>query len=168
MDSEFFAYIERLELMAFFSGYPLVYALVHVISGQKPTSHFLFSLKRLLPYSYAVTGLLFLGLMLKNMYPDYSFGNISAQFENSWLRIWGLLSLFFFIPLLSKKPVVSLLHSLVFFFFILKDLLVRNADSASAHVVKNDMKIYTDSLIVNVISLVVVVIVYFLLRRDKK
>jgi len=168
MDNEFFAYIERLELMAFFSGYPLVYALVQVLAGSKQTPPFFTSLKRLLPYAYALTGIFFLGLLLKNMYPGYSLSNIKAQFENSWLRIWALLSLLFFIPFFAKKPVLSLLHSFVFFFFLVKDLFVRNAGPASADVVKNDMKIYTDSLIVNTGCLLLAAAIYFFIQKSRR
>lgn len=168
MGTEFFFYVERLELMAFFSGYPLLYALVNVLAAQQKPGHFLVSLKMLLPYAYALTGVLFLGLVLKNMYPDYSLANISAQFKNSWLRVWGLLALLFFIPFFAKKPVLSLLHSLVFFFFLIKDLIVPNAEAAFADVVKNDMKIYTDSLILNCISLTVIVVIYLFIRKTHR
>lgn len=172
MGNELMAYMERLELMAFFLAYPLIYALVHVLAEKtgKNITGFFSVLKKLLPYAYAFSGALFLGYILKNMYPDYSIKNIAAQFENPWLKAWGLLTILFFVPALAKKSVLSLLHSLVFFFLLIKDLLVYNPALASNEMVKNDMKVYTDSIIVNIISLAAVTAVYYLLKvvRNKK
>ena len=171
MGDDLISYMERLELMAFFAGYPLIYAIVHVIAGAQHKKKFTFSsrLLKLLPFAYALTGTLFLGLMLKNMYPDYSLKNIAEQFQTSWLRIFGLLSILFWIPLLSKKSVFSLLHSLVFFFFLLKDLFMHISSATTGNeVIKNDMKIYTDSLLLNTGTLAVMVILYFIFTGIQK
>src|ERR1043165_5803649 len=101
MNESFFGYLQRLEMMAFFSGYPLIYAIAFFIAGNKPSKT---SIKRkivsLLPFAYALVGTLFLGLQLNKLYPDYSFENIKLTTEEPFLKIWGLLSLLFWIPAL--------------------------------------------------------------------
>ena len=97
MGDDFFSYLQQLELMAFFSAYPLFYAIVNVIFGNSKKEIFV-RLPSLLPYGYALVGVLYLGLQLKNIYPDYSFENISSSVQQPLLTIWALLSLLFWIP----------------------------------------------------------------------
>jgi hypothetical protein len=81
---------------------------------------------------------------------------------------WGLLSVLFWIPFFAKKTVFSLLHSLVFFFFLLKDLIKQfPAITADRNVIRNDMKIYTDSLLLNLGAFALLVLVSFLFTRYK-
>lgn len=170
MGDNFFSYLQQLELMAFFSGYPLLYAIVLSIAGKKQSrNNFKSKIVWLLPFSYALVGILYLGLQLKNLYPDYSAENIKIALEHPFLKIWGLLSLLFWIPALSKKTVFSLLHSFVFFFLLLKDFFVQSSfNEGNTHIIKNDMKVYTDSLMINISSLLVVSITYFLYQRIKQ
>ncbi len=167
MGNDLMAYIERLELMAFFSGYPLIYTIVQVIAGEqrKKTTARVSRLVKLLPFAYAFTGTLFIGLILKDMSPDFSAKNIAAQFQFSYLKIWGMLSILFWIPAFSRKPVFTLLHSLVFFSLLLKDLFMHMTSSIGNDMIKNDMKIYTDSLLLNSGTLVIVIIINFILLR---
>jgi hypothetical protein len=167
MGNDFWSYLERLELLAFFSAYPVVFALFHVIAGygKKGITK---KIPSLLPYAYALIGILYLGLQLKNLYPDYSIEHIKAGMEQPVLKIWALLSILFFIPALSKKPVISLLHSFVFFFFLLKDLLSHLFGNGDKNIVSNDMKVYTDSLLINAGALLVIVIFYLLTGFIKK
>ena len=163
MDNSFFAYLQRLELMAFFSGFPLLYAVIIVIAGNKQSrTNFRNRLVPLLPYAYALVGTLFLGLQLRNLYPDYSFLNIKNSLQQPWLMTWGGLSILFWIPVFAKKPVFCLLHSLVFFFFLLKDLF-----EPDKNMIRNDMKIYTDSLLLNLGAFILLVLLSFLFTRYK-
>jgi hypothetical protein len=167
MGDDFFSYLQQLELMAFFSAYPLVYAIVNVLTGNSKKE----TLKRLpslLPYTYALVGTLYLGLQLKNLYPDYSLENIRSSIQQPLLSIWALLSLFFWIPALAKKPVISLLHSFVFFFFLLRDLFLQQFASAKdRNILRNDMKVYTDSLLLNLGAFAFIVLLSFLFIRYK-
>jgi hypothetical protein len=169
MDDSFFAYLQRLELMAFFSGFPLLYAVIMVMAGNKQSkTSFRNRLVPLLPYAYALTGTLFLGLQLRNLYPDYSIENIKNNFPQPWLMAWGALSVLFWIPAFAKKPFFSLLHSLVFFFFLLKDIIRQfSASTADKNLVRNDMKIYTDSLLLNLGAFGLLVLIIFLFTRYK-
>jgi hypothetical protein len=147
MDASFFTYLERLELMAFFAAYPLVYTLLYTVKGSvKQPASFLERPVALLPVSYALCGTLFIGLQLKNMYPDFSEATINEQLH-SWIKIWGILAVLFWIPAIRKRPILSLLHSLVVFFFLLKDVYLHLRSQTGDDTVRNDMKIFTDSLI---------------------
>ena len=159
--------MERLEMIAFFGGYPLLYFVIHFVAGNQLKRTILKNrLITLLPLAYALVGTLYLGLQLKDWYPDYNIKHIASGFQYPYLKIWGLLSLIFWIPPLFKKPVFSLLHSLVFFFLLIQDLYVQFFSSAAdKHIIKNDMKVYTDSLLLNLLSFVVVSVIYFLLVR---
>lgn len=168
MGDNFFSYLQQLELMAFFSGYPLLYAIINVFAGNS-NREVLKKLPSILPYAYALVGSLFLGLQLKNLYPDYSFENIKLSVQQPILQIWALLSLLFWIPALAKKPVFSLLHSFVFFFFLLRDLLSHLFESATdKNILRNDMKVYTDSLLLNLGALIVLATIYLIVRFGLK
>jgi hypothetical protein len=170
MDNSFFAYLQQLELMAFFSGYPLLYAVILFIAGnQQSKNNFKSRIVSLLPFAYALVGTLYLGLQIKNLYPDYSIENIKLTMQQPWLITWGILSILFWIPALGKKPVLSLIHSLVFFFFLVRDLVMHSfQSSADKSVVRNDMKIYTDSLLLNMGAFAFIVLLSFLFARYKK
>ena len=170
MDNSFFLYLQQLELMAFFSGYPLVYAVaVFFGENQQLKNNFRSRLSSVLPFAYALVGTLYFGLQLKNLYPHYSVENIKATFQHPYLTAWALLSLLFWLPAIAKKKVLSLLHSLVFFFFIVKDLFLQlSALSGGNDVVRNNMKIYTLSLLLNLGSLALIGLLFFLFSFLKK
>ena len=170
MDDNFFAYLQQLELMAFFSGYPLIYAITLFFAGnQEVRDNFKSRIVSLLPFAYALVGTLYLGLQLKNLYPDYSFEHLKLTIQQPWLISWGLLSMLFWIPALNRKPFLSLIHSLIFFFFLIKDLFLQlTASAADNDVVRNDMKIYTISLLLNLGALIFIVLISFVFTSFKK
>ncbi len=170
MDNSFFAYLQQLEMLAFFSGYPLLYVVTLFLTSNKhPKNNFKNKLISLLPFAYALIGILYLGLQLKNLYPDYSFKNITTAFQYPYLTIWGLLSLLFWFPALYKRPVLSLIHSLVFFFFLARDLFFHFIHSSTnKDVIKNDMKIYSDSLLLNLGAFAFIVLISFVFTRFKR
>ncbi len=159
MENNLFSYLQLMELMIFFSGYPLLYVLVQAIASKpfiKNTSGY--NIHKLVPYAYAMMGLLYLGLQLKNLYPDYSTAHIQSVVLNTWLQAWGLSAVLFFIPFLSKKPIYSLLHSLVFFFFLVRDLYMNIVQTADRDLLKNDMNIYTYSIALNFAALFICIL----------
>ncbi|HEY5325565.1 MAG TPA: hypothetical protein VIJ27_01075 [Mucilaginibacter sp.] len=170
MDNSFFAYIQQLELMAFFSGYPLIYSVVLYIAGTlRKKNNFKIRMVLLLPYGYALIGTLYLGNQLRNLFPDFSVENIILTMQQPWLIIWGLLSLLFWIPAISKTIVLSLIHSLVFLFFLGRDLLLQLfTASANSDVVRNDMKIYGNSLLLNLAAFAFILLMSFLLASYKR
>lgn len=169
MGDNLFAYVDWLEIMAFFSGYPLVYAIFRLLGETRQKKIVLKgTLIFLLPFSYALVGTLYLGLLLKNLYPDYSAENIKLLLQGSYLKIWALFAISFWIPALRKKTVLSLLHSLVFFFFLMRDLLLHFFQSTDGSGTKNDINIYTISLLINLASFVLILLIYFLFTHIKK
>jgi hypothetical protein len=57
----------------------------------------------------------------------------------------------------------------VFFSFLLKDILLQTITaSADKNIVRNDMKIYTDSLLLNLGAYALITVVFFLISSDKK
>lgn len=168
MDNSFFAYLQQLEMLVFFSGYPLVYLLMNSIGSMKAVQEK--TKKRLLsvlPYAYALTGTLFLGFELKNAFPDFAIGHILQRIQNPFLFCWSLLSLIFWIPLFSRIRVLSFLHSLIFFFLVISDILKQNAISFTDNsLAKNNMKIYTISLVLNLFLLMVVYFLSFLIKPN--
>lgn len=170
MDNSFFLYLQQLELMAFFSGYPLVYAVaVFFGENQQLKNNFRSRLSSVLPFAYALVGTLYFGLQLKNLYPDYSLENIKFTIQQSWLMGFGLLAVLFWVPALSKKTIVSLVHSLIFLFFLLRDFFLQLSSSAPDYnIIRNDMKIYSISLLINIAALVCMVCISFLFTRYNK
>jgi hypothetical protein len=156
MGSSIFTYVRQLEVLVFFSGYPLVYYFVLFLA--RTTS--LKSVKgvrlvTILPFGYALTGTLYLGLQLRNLYPGYTLENVMHQIQQPYLIIWALLSILFWIPAISRRPLLSVFHSLVFFLIIVKDLLVQLAGIISdQNILRNDMKAYTISVFLNLAAFV--------------
>ena len=170
MGNSFFAYLQQLELLAFFSGYPLIYLITLSFAGNRQKkNNFKSRLILLLPFTYALMGTLFLGYQLKKLYPHYSFENIQETFQHPYLVAWALLSLLFWIPFIAKKKVLSLLHSLVFFFFLVKDFFLQlSASDADNDILRNDMKIYTLSLLLNLGALALIILLSFLITFQRK
>jgi len=169
MNDTFFAYLQQLELIAFFSGYPLIYTLVVSIVGKnQPKSSFKSNLVPLLPFAYALVGTLYLGLQLKNLFPDYSIDNIILTFQGSYLKIWGILSLLFWIRAFNKKTIFSLLHSLIFFFLLSKNIFLYLFNTSEQINIRNEMKVYTDSLLLNIGSLAAMSIIHLIVMRYRK
>jgi hypothetical protein len=170
MSNSFFAYLQQLELLAFFSGYPLVYAGIIFIAGNQPLkNNFKNRLVSLLPFSYAFVGTLYFGFQLNKFYPDYSVQNINQTIQHPWLTAWALFSMLFWIPAFGNKKVLSLIHSVVFFYFLLKDIFLQlSASPAERYLIRNDMTIYTESLCLNLGAFALIVLLTFLSARIKK
>jgi hypothetical protein len=170
MGNSFFIYLQQLELLVFFSGYPLLYATVMLLAGKNHSKTFFnLTLTSLLSFAYALTGSLYLGLQLRNLYPDYSLENIRGDIYQPLLFFWGLTSLIFWIPEFKNKRILSLVHSLVFFFFLAKNLFLYAIQSNNyRHDIRNAMKIYTFSLLLNLGSLLIVFLIALFLQKVKK
>lgn len=168
MENGFIAYLQQLEFLLFFSGYALLYILVINISEtRKYTSLFFQTLIRSLPICYALAGTLYLGLLLKNIYPVYTVSNLSQKIQFPFLTVWGLLSLLCWIPLFRKRTVFSFIHSLLFFFLFIKGIIHFSSGTfADKQMVGNHMTIYTISLLIYVVLLVLVTLIS--LYRVKK
>lgn len=170
MNSSFLAYIQKLEVMAFFSGYALVYTVILFILGNRRLKGNLSDrIISFLPTSYALISILFLGFQLKKLYPNYSFEHIQFTIHQPFLIIWGLLPVAFLIRALNKRPVLSLLHSCLFFYFVASDLFFQAiTPSADNSIVKNDMKVLAASVILNMAVPGLVTMLFLALNYLKK
>jgi hypothetical protein len=168
LDNSFFLYLEQLELIAFFSGYSFIYLLIHFLSTNRQTQN-IFSKRivSLLPLAYALVGLSFLGYEIKKLVVELSIENIKTSLQGQYILLWGLLSVLFFIPVLYKKPVLSFLHSLIFFFLFAKYIFNYIFNSADLLVLKNVMNVYSKSLLLNSVSFITIVFISFLFRKLK-
>jgi len=163
MGNDLMAYIQKLELFGFFSGYCLIYT---IISFSKSTNNgnahtLLQKLVILLPYGYGLTATLYLGMSITNISANFSMRNFNEQFRLPFLQIFALLAVFFWIPFISKKTILSLLHSLVFFFVLVKDIFIQLKLPQGTEIIRTDMKVFTDSLLLNLITLIFVALMYF-------
>jgi hypothetical protein len=166
---ELMSLAERLEMLAFFAGYPVVFYVVYVFARKKlqqpvPKNKAIY----LLPLTYALLGTLYWGLQLRNWYPDYQIKNIVSNTYYIYSKIWALLAIIFWIPFFFKRPFLSVFHSFFFFFLLLRDivsqLLFHDQD---IYTLKNEMKVYTVSLLLNLFALMIVSMFYFLIRYLK-
>ena len=158
-------YISELQLLAFFAGYPLIYTLVNFLATKRQERPSFLSNKwvELLPFAYGLIGTLFIGLFLKNISPDFSLKNIMGQFQSPFLEVWAFISVLFWIPAFSKKPVFSLLHSLPFFFLLINHFFTQTTASGR-FVIDNDMKMYTISFLLNMAALAFIYALLYCLR----
>jgi hypothetical protein len=144
---DFLNYAYRLEAMAFFSAYPLVFLLFkYLVDTPRIRSTKWPGVLHTAPgVAYALTGTLFLGLLIRD-----------SNLQMSFIRIWGLSSLLFWVPVLNKRPWLAFIHSFLFFFIILKDLIEQVTGNPSPELLQNDMRVFTDSLLLNSAVMVIV------------
>ncbi len=167
MSKDIFIYLDQLQMLAFFSGYVFVYLLVSFLLDVKNPKLAAIgkSIVALLPLGYALTGTLFLGLIAKNIYMDGTAMALNNQLLNPYLKIFGLLSLLFWLPMFARKRKYSLLHSLCFLFFIIKDLFLFSISKMNKETIQNDLRVFTDSVILNILSFTAIMVSYFAIKR---
>lgn len=167
MGENFFEYIERMELLFFFSGYPLVYSLIYFVHGraQKNQHPMLMRLVPLLPLAYALSASIFFGFWLREFVIRQQIQNIRADDHISLLKAWGLSAVIFWIPFFNRKPIYSLLHCMVFFIVFLKELLAGIGSEDGGDIIRNDMRIYTISLALNLVCLTLIWILSIIIKK---
>jgi hypothetical protein len=167
MDNSFAAYLLYLELVIFFSGYPLCYALLEFISGKiKSLQAELF-----LSYSYAFSGTLYIGLQFRKWYYASSYHELQLFELQPFLTAWAFLSLLFWLPFFRRKAWMALLHSFVFFFLFLRNLFSQvSGDSPNDDMLRNNMKIYSISLLLHSCIFLLVLFFFYISRiyRQRK
>jgi hypothetical protein len=167
MADSFIVYIEHLELFTFFSGYPLVYTFARFLTDRKQgqRTRFSFTLLRSLSGAYALVGSVFFLLWIREKIIQSDIQNMAPGFFVSPLKVWGLLAVCFWLPALGKKPLLSLLHSLVFFVLFFTDLIIGVRSTSEKDMISNDMKAYTISLLLNIVCLVAVFTSYWIFEK---
>jgi hypothetical protein len=161
METGFFSYLRLLELLAFFSGYPLIYAIAVVWTGWHPVRNTIRSaVFNVLPFSYALVGTLYVGLQARYIYLYLTTGSGKFFFVNPYLTFWGLLAVLFWIPPIAKRNWLCLLHSLTILFLLVKDIVTKISTPGNQPFLRNEMNIYTLSILLNLAALVLLVIFY--------
>lgn len=166
MGDDLFSMVEKFEILLFFSGYTILFCFVNYL-WTRPNI-FLDKLKALIPFGYAFSATLFLGYFLNKIYLNHILGNVNIHWYHPFLIIWGALALLFWVPFFKRKPALSLMHSLVFFYFILKDLVSYVFGNSDQLVIRNNMNILSTSFLINVATLTLVYILFYLLHKLKK
>jgi hypothetical protein len=162
MGENLFSYLERLEAMAFFSGYCLVYALIRYLLATKKG---MFSvLPGLLLNSYALVATLFLGYVSRKLFLQYSQG-VDLELYHPLLYLIGVLAVLFWIPVFRTTPLLSFIHSLVFFFFVVWDVTRFILGRIERSELRNVMNILTVSFLFNVAALILFFIRSWLVLR---
>lgn len=156
--------IQRFELLAFFSGYPVLYTLVSIISGSrlKITGSDPKKLLPLLGAAYASVGTGFLFFLLWPSFHAQPFA--PADLSIVALRTWGVLAILFWLPRLRNLPVASLLHSVIFFGLVALDIIEGGSSLAGREEIRNDMLLFTVSVLLNAATFSLVLLVVFIRR----
>jgi hypothetical protein len=142
MGADLLTFIQRFELLVFFSAYPLFYTLIKIITAMRKQK-----LQELLPVTYAlVTTLYFLFVLWQNFRSPVTW---PMSFPIVLLRSWSILALLFWIPGIRKFSFGPFLHSLVFFGLIVIDIFTGMGDPAGKDQVRNDMTVFTGSFLLN-------------------
>lgn len=170
--NDFFAYLEKLELIAFFTGFPLIYFLVMAYKKPLLSSKYAF-LKQVpchLSYGYALSVLLYVGMKVYQQVNNQEGFHVSNLFigDNKYYIIWAYAGLIFWLPFLKSKPILALLHSLVFFFLFLFFIYLYINGEAEKAVVTNSTQLYFYSILLHVFTLLFVTTLYFIFSRKKK
>ena len=165
MGADLQTFIQRLELLGFFAGYPLLYALVSVISGYRSGASGgggdRAKLPALLPTAYASVGALFLFYLLWQAARSGSFGILA-------LRAWGIGAILFWLPRWRKFPVYSLLHSLVFFGLMVSDMVTGFSTLSGRDQVANDIRVISLGFVLNATVFALILLVVFIRRTIRQ
>jgi hypothetical protein len=113
--NDIFSFIDKLELISFFSGYLIVLTFVSIIANRYQSINWVVRLKNILPKSYGVIGLLYLGLKLQQYLPTlikYPLSTIQLRWD-----FLHLLAYFSFIFLFTPSKIgykISLFHGSIY------------------------------------------------------
>lgn len=158
--NDLFIYIEQVELIAFFSGLPVIWVLSNLFFRSKPFDTTL--LYQILPYVYGILSVLYVGMKLNaywtNLFAGWFFGN----YWHIFLKFWAISAIFFLLPIqhnFFKR--CSFFHSLVFYAILAKDLILFFNNRLSAELIRNEWEMHLLSI---VLAAVLACILYCLFR----
>ncbi len=120
MGNDIMAYIQKLELFGFFSGYCLIYTIIFSLksNNNSKAQTLLNKLTVLLPYAYALTATLYLGMVIKNISLDFSMRNFNEQFHIPYLTNLGTSCRSFLDSFFQQKNIFELIaQPCIFFLF---------------------------------------------------
>ncbi len=118
MFQEFQRAIELLFLVCFFSGYMLLYLLLHALSRIKP--NWVIIKQKFIPqltYGYMLFGILFCLIYIftsKFLIDDFRHNSFLNLLSHQWLFIAAFMVLLLLLPALHHKAVYSIIHNAIF------------------------------------------------------
>ncbi|OIR05095.1 hypothetical protein GALL_129110 [mine drainage metagenome] len=166
---DLFEYIGKLELIAFFSAFPLVYYIVFYIASDIPWIHspHIKKLPVYLPRAYALTVTLYCAMKINEYLPvhisTFSFDLTSPYF---YLKGWAFAGLLFWLPGIRTKSKWALVHSIPFILLIVYDFFNYYHHTIETEVLHNEMRLYFVSVLINLVTLLMVAL-YFGIRRKR-
>jgi hypothetical protein len=146
--------LEKLELLGFFSGFPLLYLiftffadLANSIAWLKPQK-----IEVTLARAYNMVGLLYFGFVCKQVFLA---ADASAVFSSLlYLKVIGLLAAFAFLVPSHHRLMVVLLHSLCYFSLLAADLINYLSRSISDEVVHNALSMLGTSTLLHLTTII--------------
>lgn len=163
--NDFFIFLEKLELIAFFGGFPLVYFLVYFISTDFSFGkNWLIQLPKRLPVAYAFTTLLFVGMKLDQWIRSHG-AAIDFRSYLFYFQAWAFLGLLFFSIFFRRKPHYTLLHSVPFISLLIFDFYTYYKGYLQVEMLHNEMRLYGLGTILNIISVLIVSSLYLIFKK---
>jgi hypothetical protein len=137
-------YIAKLELIAFFSAFPMFYFLIKVFNSRKNIEKYEwigeFSVS--IVSVYVVLVLLYIGMILNQVYLQSSLSYLNFSNSILYLKCWIFLGIFFLFKPFKLKPKWTLLHSLPFTIIVFIDFISFFLKETPIEVIRNEMQLY--------------------------
>lgn len=166
MGEGFIAYIERIELIGFFSGYPVVLVLLNMLLKRRFSRQVLsMRIRSALPAVYPLLATLYTAMLIKSLYPSYTVQNLLNTFSITPLRIWAITALIFWLPYLKKRISILVVHSAVFLGLLGYDVWTNIRNHATLEMLQNDIRIFGISILLSTVMLLLVTVFIFILQR---
>jgi hypothetical protein len=157
--NDFFVYIERLELIAFFTGIPLLGIVIFLVIGKRKMGITL--LHTIIPLTYATLSVLYFAMKIYQHGLDIGNWLVQGTLLHNLLKGWAISAILFFIPAFRKRwKGLSHYHGLVFYGILLNDLIQTNWQALSAELIRNEWLLQALSTLGTLLMLAVL---YFLL-----
>lgn len=166
---DLFVYLEKLELLAFFSAFPLYYFLVIVLATEYSfQKKWIVNLPNIIPLVYLIITFLYLGMKVNQIFDVHVF-KLDLQNTITYFKIWSTLGLLFLIPYFRTKRIWTFFHSIPYTFLIVVDFIHYFKNQILKEVINNEMHLYFISfLLIVVVTLIVSFFVNFPFKKSLK
>ncbi len=164
--NNFFIYIDKLELIAFFSAFPLFYFL-YISFYTKPLIvkfKWLKLLPEIISMVYATISFLYIGMKLNQLYVQIAMGPIQFELTSCIfiLKCWSIFGLLFYIKFLRTKPILALAHSSIYFIILLIDFFQYYHHQINIEAFHNEIRLYFISFVAYISISFILISGYFI------
>ena len=170
--NNFFTYIDKLELIAFFSAFPLFYFLIISFYTKPLTAKFKFlkSIPTLISNTYATMTVLYMGMKLNQLYLQNTFATIQIQYLTTIfiLKCWTVFGFLFFFNFFRTKPLIALAHSSIYFLILFIDFFQYYNRQIDIEVFHNEMRLYIIGFIAYITILSILLIIRLIRLKYRK